>query len=320
LKTALGFIDADLPYVKIMPDLRTATAQFIEVIGQDTYDDLYAIYTESNDAPDEATTGDNAYMLQLAQYAIATAAYRLFAPANDLQHGVNGRKMLKDEESGYERPYEHMLVASNDDLERRSFRAMDDLLKVLDELSDTWKDSNEYKASHRLFVRTTAEFDMYFPINSRLLLLKLQPGLAQAERREILPRITKEVFGTLKAKRNGTNSTALTATEQVLLSLIQEACVYSALSWSMPRLQATLFPQGILQPVRGDSATIKGRAVPQGNQIDQMAQKFALDAAKVLADIEAVLQPEEVPTPVNSEAAPKSVPFGFDDDSAFVST
>ena len=318
IKDTLAFIDADFPFKKIKPDLRTATAQFIEVVGKEVYADLYAIYTESNEAPAETEAGDNAYLIELAQYAIATAAYRLFAPSNDLKHGVNGRTMLSTEDD--KTPFEHMLVASNDEMERRSFRAMNDFLKVLDDLSDTWKESDAYKESHRLFVRTTADFDRFFVINSRILLLKLQPALALAEKREIIPRVTRDVFETMKAKRNGTSETALTDKEAKLLPLIQEACVYTALAWGIVRLQATLFPEGVLQPLRGERTTIKGRAAFLGNQIDQLEQKFNEDAAEVLKEIESVMQPEVEETASLGEQTSEEDLFGFDADSNFVST
>lgn len=308
LKLSLGFIDADISFNKIKPDLRTATSKLIEVIGKPTYEGIVAEYKKPT--PTELD------LIELAQYAVATAAYRLYAPANDLQHGNNGRKMLTDEHS--KTPFEHMIVASNDDIEKRSFRALDELIKYMDADYVLWKASAQYKASHKLFVRTTAEYDLHYVMNSRLLLIKLQPGMALAEKREILPRITREVFDVLKAKRNGTNTTPLTETEQVLLPLIQEACVYSSLSWGIPRLQATLFPEGILQSIRSDRATIKGRTAFQGNQVDQLSQLFKEDSARVLMEIEKVLKPEEVVV-VDPNAVPEE-PFGFSEDDNFVST
>ena len=313
IKEALGFIDADFPYKKIKADLRTATSDLIKVIGKTTYEEILGFYKDGTDVDEEKE------MLELAQYAVATAAYRLFAPANDLQDGKNGRKMLTSDDS--KTPFEHMLVASNDELERRSFRAMNDVLALLDAQSNTWKASDEYKASHKLFVRTVDEFNVFWSIDSRLLLIKLQPGLSLAEKREIVPRITSTVYKTLKDKRDGTSEVDLTETEKTLLPLIQEACVYSALSWGIPRLQTTLFPEGILQPVRGDRQTVTGRIPYQGNQVDQMAQLFRRDADRVLLEIEKLLEPTEE----EAEANPKteldsSQTISFDEDSNFVST
>ena len=308
LKLSLGFIDADIKFEKIKPDLRTATSNIIETIGQVTYDSIVVHY--------KADPATETYLVELAQYAVATAAYRLYAPANDLQHGNNGRKMLTTDNS--KTPFEHLIVASNDDIERRSFRALDELIKEMDANYATWKTSDQYKASHKLFVRTTKEFDTYYVMNSRLLLLKLAPGLAIAEKKEIFPRIGKEVFDAIKTKREG--NTALTPVEEELLDLSQEACVYAALSWGILRLQATLFPEGVLQSVRGDRATIKGRMPFIGNQIDQLAQLFSADSARVLKDLEEVMQAQEPIVPEDETVIAPDEPYGFNEDDTFVTT
>lgn len=314
IKRTLGFIDADFPFKKIKPDVRTATAEFVRTVGSGVYNELLALY----DVADPPGDDDEDSILELAQSAIMTSAYKLFAPANDLQHGVNGRKMLKGDD--YERPYEHMLVASNDDLERRSFRAMNDFLRLLDEDSIIWKGSPEYLKSHRLIVRTTDDFDRYYVINSLLLLLKLQPGLTLAENNVIVPRVGASAFKLLKEKISGESILPLTDQEQQLLPLIKEACVYYALAWGVIRLQVNLFPDGILQSVRSDRATIKGRVPVVGNQIDQLEQKFKLDCENVLISIENLLKPIEVEPDIISKDTTESDLLGFDSDSNFVST
>src|SRR5690554_4824364 len=213
-KEALGYVDADFKFVKMAPDLRTATRQLIAIIGKPTYNTIVATYLVEE--IDYTTT--NGQILQLAQNAIANHAYRLFAPSNDLQHGVNGRKMLTSNDS--KTPFEHMLVASNDEMERRSFRAMDDLINLLDESSATWKDSDNYKASHKNFVRTVDQFDQFYTIESRFLLQKLSPGLALAEKREIISRIGISAYAALKVKLK--ENLPLDPEEGYLISLIQE--------------------------------------------------------------------------------------------------
>src|SRR5690554_6017321 len=212
-KEALGYVDADFKFTKLAPDLRTATRTLVKEIGNPTYLEMVDTYKSTFDY--QSTEGQ---ILQLAQNAIANLAYRLFAPANDLQHGVNGRKMLTSEDS--KTPFEHMLVASDDEMERRSFRAMDDLINLLDESSATWKDSDNYKASHKNFVRTVDQFDQFYTIESRFLLQKLSPGLALAEKREIISRIGISAYAALKVKLK--ENLPLDPEEGYLISLIQE--------------------------------------------------------------------------------------------------
>ncbi|MDC7994470.1 DUF6712 family protein [Altibacter sp. HG106] len=282
LKEALSFIDADFTFSKMQSDLRSATVRLLEFVGQDVYNELIAV------AGDDDPSADDKEYLRLARSVIANDAYRLFAPANDLQHGNNGRTMLSSEDN--KTPFEHMLIASNDELARRSHRAMDDLIRYLDKESNTWKESDQYKASHKLFVRTMAEFEAYYEIGSRLLLKKLGPGIAKAEIQLVLPRIGRELFDSLKEKRKGAADNTFTDQEKELFPLIQGVCVFYSLSWGIPRLQGTLFPEGMLQPVRGDRATIKGRLPHQGNQIEQMSQLFKTDVKDLLVDLEEVIK------------------------------
>jgi hypothetical protein len=308
-KDALGFVDADFKFQKIKPDLVNATQEIASFLGNTTYLEIVATYESNFDY--ETTAGQ---ILQFAQNAIANLAYRYFAPSNDLQHGTNGRKMLTSEDS--KTPFEYMIVASNDELERRSHRAMDNLINLLDESSNTWKASDNYKATHRLFVRTVKEFNQFYTINSRYLLEKLSPGIAMAEKRLIIPRIGQTAYDALKAKRK--DGSALSADEEPLLLMIQEATVYAALAWGVIRLQVTLFPDSISQAVRGDRATIKGRMPIVNNVLDQLEQKFKEDTAQVLLDIEAaVKEPDPEPT-TQTTNCPDEDKFGFRTDDGFV--
>lgn len=308
-KDILPFVDADFKFEKMLPDLRNATREVAGFLGNTTYSEIVATYETEFDAASSA-----GQIVIFAQTAIATMAYRQFAPVNDLQHGKNGRKMLTSEDS--KTPFEWMMVNSNDELERRAFRAMDELINLLDESSATWKASENYKASHRLFVRTVAEFNQFYTINSRYLLEKLSPGLAIAEKRLIIPRIGQAAFDALKLKRK--EAAALTADETILLLMIQEATVYAALAWGIIRLQVTLFPDSIAQAVRGDRATIKGRMPVVNNALDQLEQKFNQDAAQVLLDIEAFVKvPEPEPT-TQTTNCPDEDKFGFSTDDGFV--
>lgn len=309
-KDALGFVDADFKFQKMAPDLRNATREIAQFLGNTTYLELVATYEGTVDY--ESPAGQ---MLQFAQNAIANLAYRHFAPSNDLQHGVNGRKMLTSEDS--KTPFEWMMAESNDELERRSFRAMDNLINLLDESSNTWKASENYKTTHRLFVRSVAEFNQFYTINSPYLLEKLSPGITIAEKRLILPRIGKTVFDELKTKRK--NNTALSAAEESLLLMIQEATVYSALAWGVIRLQVTLFPDSISQAVRSDRATLKARTPILNNALDQLEQKFNKDAAQVLLDIEAFVKvPDPAPTNQTTYNCPDEDKYGFSTGDGFV--
>lgn len=290
IQEALSFVDAMFEFKKLKSDIRSVTSEFIDLIGEAVYTELVGIYLDTEDKPEDEN-GSNAIMLELAKSAIITAAYRLYAPSSDLQHGMNGRTMLSSNSN--KTPFQHMLVSDNDELERRSHRAMNDFLKWLDKNSDTWKQSDEYKSSHELFVRTVDEFNRGFVINSRLLLMKLRPGLRKAEN-EIKARVGAALFKSIKDKRSGVSEEALTETESKVLALSQEAAIYASLSWGIPRLQLTLFPEGVLQAVRSDQSNISARQVAQFNEVAYVAQLFRQDADALLLKIEKEVTAEEV--------------------------
>lgn len=318
LKEALGFIDADLRLVNLKSDLRRATYDLIAVIGEETYKEIISLYISGKPTGEDEWDEDLVdELVHLTQYHVGVTAYSYYAPSSDIVHGNNGRKMDNGEHQ--KTPFEHLLVRDDEALQRRAYRGLDDLLNFLDKHSTVWKQSEAYKLSHKLFIRTVKEFDQFFNMNSRLLLIKLAPGIAQCEKREILPRIGIEAFNFLKSKRNGTSEIAMTEKDNTLLYLIQDACVNASLAWGLPRMRATLFPEGVLKQVRSERSTISGRSVTMGNEIEQMAQHFKDDALATLQEIESLVA---VPLPATeiSEVEDTTPDYGFDGDDIFVNT
>lgn len=318
----LGFVDADLEIKKIRSELYTATSEIIAIIGQPVYDYILDLYEAEPIAP------ETSFLVYSLQYPIAVNAYRLFAPSGDLAHTNNGRKMRNDE-SSEKSAFEWMINRDNDALEKRYYKALDTLLDYLDQTNPTitaavleppaaavkWKDTDAFQKTHKLFVRTTADFEESFSIHSRLLLLKLQPGLNQCERDEILPRIGQEKFILLKNLVKDPTAEI----DEKLLSLVKEACVYSALSWGLRRLRVLLLPEGVLQRYSGErGGSSNNTKVPEKLEAELAAQSFAADAEKVLKAIESYIKP--APTPAEILAAKILPNTCFDEDDQFIST
>src|SRR5690606_14390323 len=135
------------------------------------------------------------HFLYLVRYPIIIKAYSLYAPNNDVSHTNNGRKMRNTDNEKH--AFQWMIDNDNKALEKRYYRAVDDLLIDL-EKEDNWKSTEAYKKVNKLFIKTADQFDEYFRIESRLILLMLEPGIRQCEQNEILPRIGKDKFTTLK--------------------------------------------------------------------------------------------------------------------------
>ncbi|OIQ22047.1 MAG: hypothetical protein BM557_01325 [Flavobacterium sp. MedPE-SWcel] len=291
LKELLGFIDADIKFSSIKPDVITATHEMIRVIGNPVYNMVHSGYI--------AGAEDQEELLYMMRYPIAIRSYSLLAPNKDISHTNNGRKMRQADHE--KQAFEWMIDRDNAALERRFYRSMDDFLHYLDNHSAEWKASEAYVKSHRLFLRTTDDFNTYFPIHSRYVLIKLEPGIRQCEQDEILPRIGKDRFDVLKQKLQ--TDTAVTDEELQLLSLIQEACVYHALAWAMIRLSVHIFPEGVLQSYTSDRQTTQAKQASQKLEAQAARQAFMADAATVLKKIETLL----TPTPIASDSTDSTI-------------
>lgn len=292
LKELLGFIDADLKLKNLMPDIITATNDVIDLIGIEVYNKAIAAYNEGD--TDEA---DKPFVYSV-RYPIAVNAYRLYSPSNDLAHTNNGRKMRQDD--GEKLPFQWMLDSDNAALEKRYYRALDDLIKFLDrskieeELETTlytiWTNSDAFKATQKLFIRTVAEFDEAFPIQSRLLLIKLAPGISKCEQYEIRPRVSDEKFNALKSALKS-NTPITDATDLELIRLIREASAAYSLAWAMPRLSVQLYPEGVLQHVTSDKAQTQGKVPSVKSETEAARQAFMDDANRTFTAIEKLLEP-----------------------------
>lgn len=278
LKELLGALDSDFKIKNLKSDIRSATDEIIEIISPEIYDQVIEIYDK--DEQDEK----GKEFLYRTKLAIAINAYRNFAPDNDLGHTNSGRVARTEEHQKV--PFEWQIDRSNKSLERKYYKAVDALLLFLDLNIDAWKETQVYKDSHKLFVRTTKDFDSYFSIDrSRLLMIKLMPGIRLAETSDIKPRIGKVLFEEMK-----TNLRTDVKVDEELLEKIKEACVYKALAWGMGRLSAQLFPEGVLQYKGSDRLSTQGKGPTLKSEPEAAAQKFEYDASRALLDIENIIE------------------------------
>lgn len=295
LKELLGFIDGDLKLKNLIPDIITATNDVIDLVGIEVYNQAVLAYSEGTIADK-----DKAFVFAI-RYPIAVNAYRLHAPSNDLAHTNNGRKIKQDDSEKL--PFQWMIDNDNAALEKRYYRALDDLIKFLDrskveaETAETlytiWTESEAYKITHELFIRTVADFDKVFPINSRLLLIKLAPGISDCEQYEIRPRVSVEKMNALKLALKSDTAIA-DATDIELIRLIRKASVAYSFAWAMPRLSVQLYPEGVLQHVTSDRATTRGAKPTLKNETQEARQAWETDYKKALIEIEKLLEPPPI--------------------------
>ncbi|EKT3974024.1 hypothetical protein SL054_001974 [Flavobacterium psychrophilum] len=275
IKEILGFTDANLKFITLKPKLIPATDTIIELIGKPLYDSLIGIYN----APSQSASDKE--FLNRVQYIILLDGYRNLAMDTDLGHTNNGRvNRIEDKQKI---AFEWQIVNSNRKMERDYYRALDSLIKYMDKNVSGWKATDAFKQTHDLFIRTAAEIDDYFNIDgSRLLFMKIAPGIRKAEREEIIPRITKVRFDELKTKLKTNTGDE----DSILLIKIREAIVYKALSWAIPRLSTQLFPEGFLEAADSSRMTISARKSVEKTQAEAMSQRFDRDARDAYIQIE----------------------------------
>lgn len=302
----LGFIDVSVSYENMVRFIRSASIEVRQLIGEATYGSIADIYWSTTEEPNDVENN----IIDAVQDAIAVQAYRQYAPSKDVAHTQNGRRMRMDDHE--KQAFEWMIDRDNENMERMYYQSLDHLLIVLDTLP-SWKTTDEYKSLNSLFVSTTSILQNYFDINnSRLLMMKLQPGLKQCEDMQILPRLGKEAFDALKENATG---------KERLLELVRAACVYWALQWAFSgRLTVNLFPEGVLQRYVGDRNTNLAKQVATMNEYAWAAQQFRGDALELLKHIENEVAPPIELNAEESENETSESNFGFKNTDGFVTT
>jgi len=295
-KDLLGFVDADINFRNLLPDFLSASREVYDLIGKEVYAKAIDLFDEDNILED--FNNPDYMFVRHMQYPIALRAYAMYAPNNDLSHTNDGRKMRNEKHE--KQAFQWMIDNDNSALEKKYYKALDDLIHFLDnskievELTTTiytiWTNSEAYINSQKLFIRTVKEFDHYYPINSRLLLLRFSPGISDCERREILSRVGKTKFEELKAKLK-TNQPIEEEKDLLLLELIREACASYSLAWAIPRFNVNFFPEGILQFYGSDMAQTSGKKPSLMMEPEAARQAYVTTCKRALLDIENLLKP-----------------------------
>ena len=306
-KDLLGFVDANFRFENIISDIITASNDVQDLIGNEVYK---YIADYSGDEPEEDFEDVNYMILRTTRLAIAVYAYRLYAPHNDLSHTNGGRKMRNEEHE--KAAFQWMIDADDKALEKKYYRTLEQLLRLLDdskpenynELSDEnkkatifykWTNSEAYDQVKKLFISTVKEFDNFYPINSRLLLIRFAPGISECERREILPRVGKTLFDLMKEVYKKKSEQEIPNKES-LFNLVQEAIASYALAWAIPRFNVNFFPEGILQAYISETHNVNGKQPAKAMEPEAARQAYVQTCKRALSDIEQLLKPAPEPT------------------------
>lgn len=253
----LGFVDADIDFNYIHSDLKSATRDIIKIVGEATYAIPVATFNASQESE----------LLHAFQLAIGLNAYRHYAPSNDLKHGPNGRIMRSTDNE--KSPFQWMIDNDNAVLEKKYYKAVDDLLDLLS-TEEAFTGSNNYTKLKELIINETAQFDDFMPIDSRLLLLKLQPGIRLAELQNLKPILGDTLFD--QAKSNLSNL------DPAMQINIKGILVYKAFAWGLARLSVHLMPDAVVQKYMSDRSNTKSSKTTEQMELQLAIQSFKEDA------------------------------------------
>lgn len=278
VNSILTFLAKNVTFEKLKPYIYTYTDALIELLGLPIYNEAVSNYTAANPSPEQLD------LVRRFQTSILRGSYYSFAQDNDLHHSSNGR--VNSIEENQKIAWEWQIVSSNRKLEKDYYRELDQLIKFLDKNSSSWRQTDAYKNSRELFLRVPDDFDMFFTIGqSRLLFLKLVPGIKQAQTDFILPVIGQESFDLLiqSLKDN-------TGIDHKLLLFCQEVCAYHSLYWGIPKLSLQYFPDAITFPGDSSRNEINSRKAVDTSFIKDTANQFMVDRDKALLKLTSYIQ------------------------------
>lgn len=229
VKALLGFMNADITYKNLEPDIELNTPYLVHFIGQAVYDKIATFYESSQTAEGFEVLKP---ILKCAQLYILLIAYLEYASNGDLNHGNNGRKAIFA--ANEKTPWDWQIKADNGALERRAYKALDLLIDLLTTAAYTeWITSEPYKAAKALFIPTTNSFQKIYPINhSGQLFYRLVPFMADIEQENILAILGEVKYLELKS---GTPATIPEIDFKLLTSYCQKITAYLVIdrAWSI---------------------------------------------------------------------------------------
>lgn len=333
-KDKIAFVDKDIAFNRLKPSLEIATDEIKDIISGETYDQvivkLFPPEENEDQGPPEPDTPGNENsepveegtevpavysqfnelteqkqddFIDLLKYAIYLKATILYLPTGDLAVSNNGRTMRRDEHTVA--AFQWQIDKHDESLEQMYYRHLDRLLRFMFENN---LQVNQKKYDHKdLVVNSINVFETHFDINgSRLLYLKLLPGIRESEKLQIFPRTGKNYLDQIKE-----------GPDSALAYLAQKCIVGYAMVWGINRLNLQLFPKGVLQSdSKSDSKKTSDPVQKQG-----LALTFQRDLDRDLIQLEKEISILQAPPviPQDNDQELDEPDFGFDINDKFVS-
>lgn len=322
-KKALGFPDADMSFERLLPTLEIASDEIIDLITEDNYAKLITytkaenfdisesdvpavpVEKETNTFPDLSNSKKFEF-LRLVRYAMLSKAFNMYVGLGDLAVTNNGRTMRRDDHQVS--AFNWQIEKHDSELEQLYYRHLDRLIRFMIKHK---LEINQEKYNHKdLIVNSLSQFEKFIDVKgSYALYIRLIPGLREAEKQIILPRLGKDLYNALKDE-----------THKDLAFLVQKTIVYHALIWGFYKLELQVFPKGMLSH-NSVYAVVNSRNTAETRMLRQtLALNFEKDLERDLISLEKMVAEINKPTGIMNNTEIEMPDFGFGCDDGFVNT
>lgn len=246
LRELTGNYYANNDFDKIRGEIELATEELGLIVGSEV---IELARKEMQLAESES----DQLLVRKVQRPIALLATLRMYQKNDLSHEDDGRKFKVSTDGGEKLPWEWQLDRDDQLHLNEYYRSVDALVRYLNvKRPSAWTESNTYKMSQLLLVRSGAQLSGYYPMEqSERTYLLLLPFLREAQRLTIQPAYG-EGFDALLAEDQLPESDARFAA--------CEAVVMLALSFALRRLPLHLMPGGIVKSYMSENGMKSSRS------------------------------------------------------------
>ncbi|MGJ1419987.1 DUF6712 family protein [Sphingobacterium spiritivorum] len=261
---------------KIRQDIELETEDLAKIIGDDIIDNGIAILDKSDPSPAELK------LLQRIQLPIALMATYRYYQSNIVSHDQSTRKIKIDSENE-KLPWEWMLDRDDDAHLSKAQRAVDRLIKYLEDSDNSdWKNSDYKKASKSLFVNNTDVFGEYYPIdNSARFYYLATPLLREVQTNELKDALGSDYIKLLEDFQAG----QLTEYQNELLDHTRRAQTLLTISLAVKRLNIKVLPEGVVKAVKSERSTVNASRPADVNEIAYFSKRLTADAERYLDKI-----------------------------------
>jgi len=287
LRNLTGSYYANNDFTKAKTDVALETEAIIRLVGKPVYERAKAIYTPSADGAQPGTIDSGASdtdkaLLQHLQLPIAMGAAIRYMQANLVSHDDTSRKVKidKDRES---MPWQWMLDADDHAHIRKKQQVTDRLIAWLDaENILEWANSDQKKATKRLFLPSTGAFQEHYPIDhSGLFYHTVRPFMADIQRRDIRKALGDDYGALLQAFIDQNIQPA----QEPLLGLTQQALALLTMAKALKRLSIQVMPEGVMQHFTAERHTQKASQIPTTEDLRKYALYLERDAEDAIDEI-----------------------------------